>query len=437
MAGTDPDGDPLTFSVVKGPSHGQLKGEAPNLIYTPDLNFSRLDSFTFAVSDGKAQSAPATVSISVTPVNDPPTAKDDSTTTHEDMPVTIDVLANDTELDDELLKISNVTQGAHGSVTIDANGTLTYTPRAEFHGSDEFTYTVSDEEGKTDTATVHVAVAIVEDPPTVISQPLTTATADVPYMYHVTATDPDTTGELTYSLAVQPTGMTIDPVTGLIKWTPTEMHARTAHQVVVQVVNTSVDSDDVPASGRQAFSIHVNPPPPKRVTLTVMDGYDQKSRRKLSAAGAIGVVQASDDKHQDIHGGAYISYDFSDIPIPANATIGSVAVCVEHFEDGPFASGKLQWAVGTNWPGDPTVWITTSAPTRTGKQNESMDSWDVTSFVDTPEKLSSLQLQIQNSDTASRRKTCVDHIHVVVEWDWTAPPPSSSTTRDSDLVRYE
>jgi hypothetical protein len=171
----------------------------------------------------------------------------------------------------------------------------------------------------------------------------------------------------------------------------------------------------------------------------VTDGYDQRSRRRLSAAGTIGTVQASDDKHQQIHGGAYVSYDFSDIRIPENATIGSVAVCVEHFEDGPFAAGKLQWAVGTNWPADPTVWITADAPTHVGKQNERVDSWDVTSFVDTPEKLRSLQLQIHNRDTASGRKTSVDHVHVIVKWDWTAPKtPATSTKRDdSGLVRYE
>ena len=73
LAGTDPDGDPLTYTVTGGPSHGTLSGTAPNLTYTPDANYSGPDSFTFTVSDGTTTSAPATVDITVTPVDDPAT----------------------------------------------------------------------------------------------------------------------------------------------------------------------------------------------------------------------------------------------------------------------------------------------------------------------------------------------------------------------------
>ncbi len=71
LAGTDTDGDPLTFAVGT-PSNGTLSGTAPNLTYTPDANFNGSDSFTFTVNDGTTSSAAATVSISVTAVNDPP-----------------------------------------------------------------------------------------------------------------------------------------------------------------------------------------------------------------------------------------------------------------------------------------------------------------------------------------------------------------------------
>ena len=61
------------------------------------------------------------------------------------------------------------------------------------------------------------------------------------------------------------------------------------------------------------------------------------------------------------------------------------------------------------------------APLRKGQQNEMTDSWDITSFVDTPEKVNSLQLQVRNKDTIAKRKTFIDYIYVVVKWDWPAP----------------
>ncbi|MFC1635954.1 Ig-like domain-containing protein, partial [Planctomycetota bacterium] len=432
LTGTDPEGDPLTFKVVKAPNHGQLTGEAPNLIYTPDSNFNRQDSFSFTVSDGQAESEAGTVTISVTPVNDPPIAETDNTTTQEDLPATIDVLANDTELDDETLKISSITQGANGSVTINTDGTLTYTPHVEFHGDDRFTYTVIDMEGETSTAIVKVAVTEVDDPPSITTQPVTTAMVNVPYTYDVAAADPDGTDEIIYSLTVQPLGMTIDPSTGLIEWVPTEIHKLTAHRVEVKAVNRN----DVLASGTQAFSINVTPSPPKKATLAVMDGYDHKNKKRLSAAGTTGLVQASDDKHQAISAGSYIAYDFADIAVPVNATLASVVISVEHFEEGAIASGKLKWTVGTNWPDDPKEWISAKAPIREGKQNESIDSWDVTGFIDTPEKLRTLQLQIQNSDSGSRKKTMIDHVYMIIEWDWAAAPLQKSVEPDTGLVRY-
>ncbi len=74
LTGSDPDGDPLSFAVASGPSHGTLSGSAPNLTYTPDANFNGSDSFTFTVNDGQATSSPAAVDITVNPVNDAPLA---------------------------------------------------------------------------------------------------------------------------------------------------------------------------------------------------------------------------------------------------------------------------------------------------------------------------------------------------------------------------
>ncbi len=75
LAATDPDGDALSFAVAAGPAHGTLSGVAPNLTYTPAADYHGPDSFTFTASDGQATSAPATVSVTVTSVNDLPRAE--------------------------------------------------------------------------------------------------------------------------------------------------------------------------------------------------------------------------------------------------------------------------------------------------------------------------------------------------------------------------
>jgi len=411
LMSSDPDGDPLTYSVVKGPSHGNLNGIAPNLTYTPNTNFNGTDSFTFKVNDGKADSAAATVSITVKAANDPPVANDDSVTTQEDTPaIAINVLANDTDLDNDPLTVSAVTQGSSGSVTINTDSTLTYTPNANFFGTDSFIYTVRDSKGGIDTAKVNVTVGSVDDAPVITSTPITTVIVGALYAYDVKAKDRDVGDTLTYSLTTKPEGMTIDPATGLIEWKPTNDNLG-ANDVVVKVM----DSYSVPASDTQSFTITVKAISSPQ-TLTIVDGYDQKSNKTLLTGGKADVVGASDNEWLETDAGLYTSYDFLDVPIPPGAKITSVAVYVEHFEQEQFPSGKLQWDIGTGWPRKPVIWLSISAPVHEGTENEALDSWDVTSIVDTPEKINSLQLQVKNNDNIAKKKTLVDYIYAVVEW---------------------
>ena len=95
LAGTDAEGNTLTYAVATPPSHGALTGTAPKLTYVPATNYNGTDSFTFTVSDGQATSTPATVSITITPVNDAPVAGAQTVTTAEETPKAFTLPASD------------------------------------------------------------------------------------------------------------------------------------------------------------------------------------------------------------------------------------------------------------------------------------------------------------------------------------------------------
>ena len=179
----DIDGDSLKVTSVTDGTHGAVAiNPDGTLTYTPDADFNGTDSFTYTVSDGNGGTDSATVTVTVDPVNDAPVAADDAVATSEDTAVTYNVLGNDTDLDGDSLKVKSVTDGTNGKVTINPDGTLTYTPSAGFLGTDSFTYTVSDGNGGTDTTTV--TVAPVNDAPvaaddSVTTSPNTAATFDV------------------------------------------------------------------------------------------------------------------------------------------------------------------------------------------------------------------------------------------------------------------
>jgi len=411
LTGNDSDGHLMTYAVIADPTNGSLSGAGPDLKYTPNPNFNGSDSFTYIVNDGRLDSDPATVSITVTSVNDPPVAERHDATTQQGKPVTIDVLRKSSDSDNDSLTVAAVTQGTNGSVAINEDNTLTYTPDANFYGTDAFTYTISDGKNGTDTAMVNVTVITANNHPVITSGPPGKAASGVLYTYKVEATDQDVGDCLTYSLITKPTGMSINPTTGLIQWTPNDAQLGT-HEVVVKVV----DSYTPPASTTQSLTVTVRPVQPQTTTLTITDGYDEKNHRMLSAEDKTCVVQSRDGNCWETDSGLYTSYDFSDVSIPADSMIASVSIYVQHFEEEQFPSGKLQWSIGTGWPSTPVVWVSIDAPVREGKQNKAIEGWNVTSFVNTVEKVNSLQLRVKNNDVIGKRKTLVDYICAEVTW---------------------
>lgn len=143
ISATDPDGDTLTASITSAPSNGSASIDGMIVTYTPALNFNGSDAFEVTVSDGKGGTDPAMVSITVAPVDDPPTAVNDSASTMENTSVIIDVLTNDTDIDGGAKTITAVSNPQNGAVTLNADQTVTFTPTPDVVGTGSFEYTLN------------------------------------------------------------------------------------------------------------------------------------------------------------------------------------------------------------------------------------------------------------------------------------------------------
>ncbi len=166
--------------ISTNPSHGTVAVESSTgrIVFTPEQDYFGNDSFTYQVKDAQgALSNVATVNIVVTPVNDPPVANNDAATTAEEMALGIDVLANDTDVDNSMSTavLVIVSGPANGTATVEPNGTISYDPAKDFTGQDSFTYQVEDEAGaKSNVATVTINVLPVNDRPVAVDDAATT-----------------------------------------------------------------------------------------------------------------------------------------------------------------------------------------------------------------------------------------------------------------------
>ena len=166
--------------ISTNPSHGTVAVESSTgrIVFTPEQDYFGNDSFTYQVKDAQgALSNVATVNIVVTPVNDPPVANNDAATTAEEMALGIDVLANDTDVDNSMSTavLVIVSGPANGTATVEPNGTISYDPAKDFTGQDSFTYQVEDEAGaKSNVATVTINVLPDNDRPVAVDDAATT-----------------------------------------------------------------------------------------------------------------------------------------------------------------------------------------------------------------------------------------------------------------------
>src|SRR2546428_8357277 len=154
---------------VTAPANGRASiNPTGTIAYTPAAGYNGADSFSYTISDGQGGSAVGAVTVTVTNVTDPPVASGDSYSTNKNVTLSIaapGVLANDTDPDGDTLSAIIVTGAAHGSISLNADGSFVYTPAANYSGPDSFTYRANDGAADSNIPTVSVTVEAANAPP--------------------------------------------------------------------------------------------------------------------------------------------------------------------------------------------------------------------------------------------------------------------------------
>lgn len=274
LSGSDVEGGALTFSIVMGPTSGslgsitQLTPTTARVTYTPNSNSTADDSFTYRVTAGGVDSSPATVTIDVIPVSDPPIAVDDTDSTPQDQPLVRAgsvYTANDLDIDGPSLTVTAVGSPINGTVGL-SNGTITFTPNNGYTGPASFDYTVSDGTS-TDVGRVNITVFVNTAPVAVDDTDTTsedTALVRPASTYTSNDIDPDPQ-TLTVTAVQNPANGTVDLTAGTITFTPTANFSGAAsfEYVVSDGVATDVGQvnvtvtavNDPPVANNDAFTV--------------------------------------------------------------------------------------------------------------------------------------------------------------------------------------
>jgi outer membrane protein OmpA-like peptidoglycan-associated protein len=223
-----PDGPEVLSIVGVGSAMNGITGVATSRVtYRPNANFNGMDSFSYTISDGNGGQATATVSVLVNPVNDPPSAVNDTFGVVEGTSNNVlNVILNDSIAPDtsEVLAVTMVSAPANGTATIPTGGaSVLYTPNPGYNGPDSFTYRVSDPGGLSATAQVQITVGPANDPP-VNAVPMAQTIAEdatLPFraatMNAVSVSDPDaTTQQIQISLSATNGTLTLTQTTNLV-----------------------------------------------------------------------------------------------------------------------------------------------------------------------------------------------------------------------------
>ena len=219
------DGDAYYLDDFTQPSHGTVSFADNHFIYTPTADYLGTDNFTYTLCDDDGCDQ-ATVYLYIEapigPQPCPPIANDDYISTPPNTSVTIDELANDAATDGDPYFIQSFTQPAHGTVTMNADSNFVYTPNNGYIGTDNFTYTLCDDDG-CDQATVYLYIegaGSIQSPPIANNDNFSTPNGEpitVPIIGNDVKTDGD---DFTIEDFTQPTHGTLIQVGDQLIYTP-------------------------------------------------------------------------------------------------------------------------------------------------------------------------------------------------------------------------
>ncbi|MBH0087471.1 Ig-like domain-containing protein [Pseudoalteromonas sp. NSLLW218] len=350
---SDVDGDSLTISAASA-DIGTVSVVGNQIQYAPAADSNGLATVTYTVSDNNGGTNTATVTITITAVNDAPVANNDTATMAEDAaPILINVLANDSDEDGDSLTISAASANI-GSVSVVGNQ-IQYTPAADSNGLATVTYTVSDNNGGTNTATVAITITAVNDAPIANNDTATMAENAAPILINVLANDSDIDGD---SLAITSASADIGSVSVVgnqIQYTPAPnenglatitytvsdnnggTNTATLTITITAVNDAPVANNDTATMAEDAAPILIN-------VLANDTDSDGDSLVIASASADIGSVSIIGDKIQytpatNINGLATVTYTVSDNNGGTNTA--TVAITVTAVNDAPVASVQI------------------------------------------------------------------------------------------------
>ena len=246
LSATDPNGDTLTYTILTNGVRGSAlitNGETGAFTYTPNANESGTDTFTFMASDNALDSNEATVTVTITPVNDAPEASDSAFPAIEDTPTSATFQA--TDVDGPTLTFSIVANGSIGTAVITnaATGAFTYTPHLNANGPDTVTFQASDSTLSSNVGTFTLNIAPVNDVP-VASDGSLAVTEDVAATGSFAGSDVDS-ASLTFAIVTngsRGTATITNAATGAFTYTPNS-GANGPDSVTFQVSDGSLTSN--------------------------------------------------------------------------------------------------------------------------------------------------------------------------------------------------
>jgi RHS repeat-associated protein len=359
--GNDPDGTPLVWSLDAAPTGMSIDPAQGTVRWTPTADELGSQNVVLRLTNGGGLSVTQSFTVTVRAVNVPPVITSaPPTQAGAGQAYSYAVRASDADGDSLTYSLTADPAG----MTIDpATGMIRWTPTAAQVGTQSAAVLVDDGQGETATQTWNVVVSAtpILRPPTITSMPSSAGTVGQAYTYQVAATDPQGQA-LAYSLGQTPAGMTIDPSSGLVKWTPGATQTGTQ---TVQVIAT--DQAGLAANQTYSLSVIVNQPPvitsvaPTTVTAGLLYAYD---------------VQATDPDGD---------------PLTYTLTAGPAGMTLDPF-------GRLRWTTGI--PNIGTAHVSLSVAD--GHGAPVAQSFDVTVQADTQAPKVQLSLSANPADLGSQ-----------------------------------